>query len=91
MNWMNMHQAMLDVYAHLIHLDSPIYGMVSLQLPPVAHFQASICNVIAKSLDEVPVVREYPDVFPNDLVGMPLDRAIEFKIELQPDIAPIYK
>jgi hypothetical protein len=37
MNWMKMHQAVLDISAHLVHLDSPIYGMVSLQLPPVGH------------------------------------------------------
>jgi hypothetical protein len=30
-------------------------------------------------------------VFPNDLPGMPPERAIEFKIELQPDTAPIAK
>jgi hypothetical protein len=35
MNWMKMHRAVLDISAHLVHLDSPIYGKVSLQLPPV--------------------------------------------------------
>jgi predicted aspartyl protease len=30
MNWMKMHRAMLDISAHLVHLDSPIYGKVSL-------------------------------------------------------------
>jgi hypothetical protein len=37
------------------------------------------------------VVHEYPDVFPDDLPGMPPDRAIEFKIELQSGIALVYK
>jgi hypothetical protein len=37
------------------------------------------------------VVREYSDVFPNDLPRMPLDRAIKFKIELQPGTAAVYK
>jgi hypothetical protein len=46
---------------------------------------------LAKSLDEIHVVHEYPDVFPDDLSGMPPDRAIEFKIELQPGTAPVYK
>jgi hypothetical protein len=30
-------------------------------------------------------------VFPDDLLGMPPDNSIEFKIELQPGTAPIYK
>jgi hypothetical protein len=81
----------LDISTHLVHLDSPIYGKVSLQLPPIAYLQASIYAVVAKSLDEIPVVREYPDVFSDDLPGMPPDRAIEFKIELQPSTAPVYK
>jgi hypothetical protein len=37
MNWMKMHQVVLDIPARLVHLDSPIYGKISLQLPPVAH------------------------------------------------------
>jgi hypothetical protein len=39
----------------------------------------------------VPVVNEFPDVFPEDLPGMPPDRDIEFVIELKPGTAPIYK
>jgi hypothetical protein len=31
------------------------------------------------------------DVFPNDLPGMPYERDIEFKIELQPGTAPVAK
>jgi hypothetical protein len=37
------------------------------------------------------VVREYPDVFLDDLPVITPDRAIKFKIELQPGTAPVYK
>jgi hypothetical protein len=40
---------------------------------------------------EVPVVNEFPDVFPEELPGMSPDRDIEFVIELEPGTAPIYK
>jgi hypothetical protein len=40
---------------------------------------------------EVPMVNEFPDVFPEELLGMPPDRDIEFVIELKPGTAPIYK
>ena len=36
---------------------------------------------IAK-LEQVPVVCEYPDVFPNELPGIPPDREVEFGIDL---------
>jgi hypothetical protein len=42
-------------------------------------------------LKDIPIVCEYPDVFPDDLLGMPLDRDLEFVIELQPGTAPISK
>jgi hypothetical protein len=38
----------------------------------------------------VPVVNEFPDVFPEELPGTPQDRDIEFVIELKPGTAPIY-
>ena len=41
--------------------------------------------------EEVLVVKEFPDVFPKELPGMPLDRDIEFLIELLPGTRPISK
>ena len=42
-------------------------------------------------LEDIPVVWEYADIFPDDLPWMPPDRDIEFVIELQPGTAPISK
>jgi hypothetical protein len=44
-----------------------------------------------KSIEDVPVVQEYPDVFPEELPGMPPDRDIEFVIDLIPGTSPIAK
>jgi hypothetical protein len=46
-------------------------------------------SVSGPTLDQVPVVCEYPDVFPEELPGMPPDWDIEFIIELVPGTAPI--
>ncbi|XP_019255113.1 PREDICTED: uncharacterized protein LOC109233700, partial [Nicotiana attenuata] len=40
-------------------------------------------------IDSVPIVREFPDVFPSDLPGMPPDRDIDFCIDLAPGTQPI--
>ena len=41
-------------------------------------------------LESVPVVSEFPDVFPDDLPGIPPEREIDFGIDLLPDTRPIY-
>jgi hypothetical protein len=75
----------------LVYLDSPIYGRVVLYLPVVVHIKASVHHTMAKSIEEIPMVREFSNVFPDDLPGMPPERDIEFKIELQPGTAPVAK
>jgi hypothetical protein len=45
----------------------------------------------ARPTDGICVVSEFPDVFLNDLPGMPPDRNIEYSIDLLPSIAPIAK
>jgi hypothetical protein len=42
-------------------------------------------------MHEVPVVKEYPDVFPEELPGMPPDRDVKFIIDLLPGTGPIAK
>jgi hypothetical protein len=45
----------------------------------------------AIALEDIRVVQDYPDVFPEELPGMPPDRDIEFLIELLPGTPPISK
>jgi hypothetical protein len=45
----------------------------------------------AIALEDIRVVREYPNVFPAELPGMPPDHDIEFLIELLPGTPPISK
>jgi hypothetical protein len=48
-------------------------------------------TVAVPVLSEVPVVNEYPDVFPDDLPGLPPEREVEFRIELVPEAKPVAK
>jgi hypothetical protein len=41
--------------------------------------------------DRIKIVREFQDVFPEELLGMPPDREVEFIIDLLPRTAPISK
>jgi hypothetical protein len=41
--------------------------------------------------DNIRVVRDFPDVFPEELPGMPPEREVEFVIDLLPGTAPTFK
>ncbi|GKE94499.1 putative reverse transcriptase domain-containing protein [Tanacetum coccineum] len=42
-----------------------------------------------KRLEDVPIVRDFPEVFPEDLPGLPPTRQVEFQIDLVPGAAPV--
>ncbi|GKC75811.1 reverse transcriptase domain-containing protein, partial [Tanacetum coccineum] len=42
-----------------------------------------------KRLEDVPIVRDFPKVFPEDLPGLPPMRQVEFQIDLVPGVAPV--
>ncbi|GJW36154.1 putative reverse transcriptase domain-containing protein [Tanacetum coccineum] len=42
-----------------------------------------------KQIKDVPIVRDFPEVFPEDLPGLPPARPVEFQIDLIPGAAPV--
>ncbi|GKG38446.1 hypothetical protein Tco_0460158, partial [Tanacetum coccineum] len=44
-----------------------------------------------KRVENVPVVRDFPEVFPEDLTGLPPTSQVEFHIELIPRAAPVVR
>ncbi|GJX58080.1 putative reverse transcriptase domain-containing protein [Tanacetum coccineum] len=42
-----------------------------------------------KRLEDVPIVQDFPEVFPEDLSGLPPTRQVEFQIDLVPGAAPV--
>jgi hypothetical protein len=91
MSWMKRHKAILDIAKRLVYVDSLIYGKVALGLLAIVHIMASMHHTLAKSIEGIPMVQNFLNVFLDDLPGMPPERDIEFKIELQPGTAPIAK
>jgi hypothetical protein len=75
----------------MLEINSPFVGNSILYLPQTGHKGSCVYAAITTQLEDIPVVCEYTDVFPDELLGLPLDRDVEFVIELQPDTAPISK
>ncbi|GJZ30534.1 hypothetical protein Tco_0575581 [Tanacetum coccineum] len=42
-----------------------------------------------KRLEEVPIVRDFPKVFPEDLPRLPLTQQVEYQIDLVPSVTPV--
>jgi len=89
MDWMEKHGAILDTSSHIIRIHSYVYGSLDIPLPKHNLSVKAIYHLKGKGVAEISVVCEYPDVFSEELPGMPPDRDIEFVIELQPGTAPI--
>ena len=89
MNWMEDQGVLLDTLSQSVHIKFSPHGSMTLHLMDHGSLTHTVNQVESKSLAEIPVVCEYPDVFPDDLPGMPPDRNVEFAIELQPGMAPI--
>jgi hypothetical protein len=87
MDWMTHHKVTMDIADRRIEINSPAVGALTLYLPLRESMNPSAYVSIATNLEEIPVVCKYPDVFPDDLPGMPPE--IEFVIELQPGTTPI--
>nr|GFA69132.1 putative reverse transcriptase domain-containing protein [Tanacetum cinerariifolium] len=48
-------------------------------------------KVNKSKLEDIPIIREFPDVFRKDLSGLPLSREIEFRIDLIHGAMPVAK
>ncbi|GKC00487.1 putative reverse transcriptase domain-containing protein, partial [Tanacetum coccineum] len=46
-------------------------------------------NLSSNTIPDVPTVRDFPEVFPEDLLGLPPTRQVEFQIDLVPGAAPV--
>jgi hypothetical protein len=82
MNWMTQHKVVLDIAERMLEINSPFVRNSILYLPPTSHKGSCVYAAITTQLEDIPVVREYTDVFPDELPSLPPDRDVEFVIEL---------
>jgi hypothetical protein len=90
MNWLAQHKAILNTDLRTIRLS---YGheevLFSIPVAISAKPFGRTYEAIIPEIQDILVVCEFPNVFPEDLPGLPLERDVEFVIELKPDTAPI--
>jgi hypothetical protein len=98
MDWLAKYQAVLDCAAKSLTLtdlsgSSILYWSSAATSPSAVHIpdaELYALDVLPPlEISDVPVVCDFPDVFPEELPGMPPDRSVEFVIELVPGTAPV--
>ena len=88
MDWLLMYGGNIDCTSKSILLTTPEGKRIKYvsRHPPRRTQVNSLLGVVQ---EEVPVVKDYSNVFPEELLGMPPDRDIEFLIELLLGTGPI--
>ncbi|WVZ84310.1 hypothetical protein U9M48_031357 [Paspalum notatum var. saurae] len=83
MNWMNENHAVLDIGSRTVQLKSNVSGKIlRVHMPNQKHIEPTVNATKIQEIKKIPVVCEFPDVFPEELPGLPPDRNVEFCIEL---------
>jgi hypothetical protein len=87
MDWLTKHKGIISCANKTVLLTDHQGKSVSCQAQPPAK-DPMVFNLAVESIS---VVEEFMDVFPEELLGMPPEREVEFYIDLIPGTAPIAK
>jgi hypothetical protein len=89
MNWLAQNKAIINADQRTIQLS---HGQeVKLSIPVFVPIKVSrqVFEAIVQEIQDIPVVCEFLNVFPEDLPRLPPERDVEFVIELKPSTTPI--
>jgi hypothetical protein len=56
MSKMKCHRAVLGIASRLVHLDSPMYGKVTLHLPAISHIKAYLHHMVELKMEDIHVI-----------------------------------
>jgi hypothetical protein len=92
MSWLRKAKAIIHCARGTVELTSSKGERFEFEITVTASTKPAVFLVDGKFVgNNIRVVRDFPDVFPEELPGMPLDREVEFVIDLLPGTAPISK
>jgi hypothetical protein len=92
MSWLRKAKAIIACGRGTIELTSPKGETFQVQIAVTTSSKWAIYFIPEEFVgDNIRVVRDFPDVFLEELPGMPPDREVEFVIDLLPGTAPISK
>jgi hypothetical protein len=90
-DYLTKYDGVISCVKRMVTLISPQGERIEVNVSMPATSEEMVYQLEEKSLEHIRIVCEYPDVFSEELPGMPPDHDIEFSIELLPETAPISK
>ena len=90
MDWLTRHQGVISCSPRYVEITHPSGHVIQCE-PNHEKMVSMLCAMEAKSVEEVLIVCEYPDVFLEELPGMPPDQDVEFMIDLLPGMRPMLR
>ena len=90
-DYLTKYDGVISCAKRMVTLTRPQGEIIEVNVSMPATIEAMVNKLEEKSLEHIRIVCEYPHVFPEELLGMPPDRDIEFSIELLPRAALISK
>nr|GEZ29233.1 hypothetical protein [Tanacetum cinerariifolium] len=93
MDWLSYHRAVVDCYEKIVRIPLSNGNILEVQGERLEMDPRSLACIKGdeKKLDDIRVVRDFPEVFPDDLSGLPPVREIEFRIDLILSALPVVK
>src|ERR1044071_5453153 len=89
MDWLSKHRAKIDCASKSVELTHPSGKIVHFASKGSETQLYSLNEHPLPDLEDIPIVCDFMDVFPEELPGMPPDRCVEFIVDLLPGTTPI--
>jgi hypothetical protein len=92
MSWLRKAKAIIQCGRGTVEITSPKGERFQVEIAVTTSTQRVTFFIDGEFVgDNIRMVRDFPDVFPGELPGMPLDREVEFVIDVLPGTTPISK
>jgi len=91
MRWLAKFKGTIQCVEKSITLIAPSGDRIEVKVSMSPSREGTTYHMSSGSVEDIRVVKEFPDVFREDLLGMPPEHEIEFVIDLLPGTAPISK
>ncbi|GJY20160.1 putative nucleotidyltransferase, ribonuclease H [Tanacetum coccineum] len=93
MDWLSKNKAEIVCHEKVVRI--PLEGSEILRVQGERTLRGTKTLMSTKAdepdLSDIPIVRDFTDVFPEDLLGLPPQRQVEFRIDLIPGATPVAK